>query len=67
MRKIFFQRFGNSHSGSYYSNAYFTFDSLTGSWSVWPHVVTAQWLIKKYIFFQYYIIYNSCLQEIKLF
>ena len=30
-----------------------TFDSLTGSWSVWPHVVTPQWLIKKYIFFQY--------------
>ena len=28
-----------------------TFDSLTGSWSVWPHVVTPQWLIKKiYIF-----------------
>ena len=23
-----------------------TFDSLTGSWSVWPHVVTPQWLIK---------------------
>ena len=30
-----------------------TFDSLTGSWSVWPHVVTPQWLIKKNIFFQY--------------
>ena len=25
-----------------------TFDSLTGSWSVWPHVVTPQWLIKNY-------------------
>ena len=25
-----------------------TFDSLTGSWSVWPHVVTPQWLIKKF-------------------
>ena len=32
-----------------------TFDSLTGSWSVWPHVVTPQWLIKKYIFFQYIV------------
>ena len=28
-----------------------TFDSLTGSWSVWPHVVTPQWLIKKNIYF----------------
>ena len=27
---------------------YYTFDSLTGSWSVWPHVVTPQWLIKNY-------------------
>ena len=26
-----------------------TFDGFTGSWSVWPHVVTPQWLIKKKI------------------
>ena len=33
-----------------------TFDSLTGSWSVWPHVVTPQWLIKKIYFLPIYII-----------
>ena len=37
----------------YYLVLTYTFDSLTGSWSVWPHVVTQQWFIKKYIFFQY--------------
>ena len=34
----------------------YTFDSLTGSWSVWPHVVTPQWLIKKIYFLPIYII-----------
>ena len=33
-----------------------TFDSLTGSWSVWPHVVTPQWLIKKIYLLPIYII-----------
>ena len=28
-----------------------TFDSLTGSWSVWPHVVTPQCLLKKKKYF----------------
>ena len=41
------------YRSKHYLLTFDTFDSLTGSWSVWPHVVTPQWLIKKYIFFQY--------------
>ena len=37
-------------------NKNLTFDSLTGSWSVWPHVLTPQWLIKKNNFLPIYVI-----------
>ena len=44
---------------------YFTFDSLTGSWSVWPHVVTPQWLIKKIKIIYFLPIYIMTLVEKK--
>ena len=44
------------NSGHFKIVSILTFDSLTGSWSVWPHVVTPQWLIKKIYFLPIYII-----------